>query len=89
MIHSDTLLQNATDIVTKCDSYFVTKCDISLLQNVSGFLTQNAIVLLQNAIVITSCDDFITNCDGYYKMWRLLQIATVQGERYAFFFRIR
>ena len=29
----DTLLQNATDIIIKCDSYFITKCDKSLLQN--------------------------------------------------------
>ena len=41
MIHNDSLLQNATDI-------------------------------------ITMCDDFITKCDVYYKMRRLLQIATVQ-----------
>ena len=27
---------------------------------------------------ITKCDDFITKCDSYYKMRRLLQIATVQ-----------
>ena len=45
--------------------YFITKCDKSLLQNVSGFLLQNATVLLQNATI-------------YYKMWRLLQIAAVQ-----------
>ena len=32
----------------------------------------------QNAIVITNFDDFITKCDSYYKMRRLLQIATVQ-----------
>ena len=29
----DTLLQNATDIITKWDSYFITNCDRSLLQN--------------------------------------------------------
>ena len=51
MIHCDTLLQNATGIITKCDSYFITKCNRSLLQNVSGFLLQNATVLLQNATV--------------------------------------
>ena len=71
MIHCDTLLHNATDIITKCDSYFITKCGKNLLQNASGFL-------LQNATVITNCDDFITKCDSYYKMRRLLQIATVQ-----------
>ena len=70
-------MQNATDIITKCDSYFITKCDISLLQNASGFLLQNATVLLQNATVITKCDDFITKYNSYYKTRRLLQIATV------------
>ena len=49
-----------------------------LLQNASGFLLQNAAVLLQSTTVITNCDDFITKCDNYYKMRRLLQIATVQ-----------
>ena len=63
--------KNATDIMTKCDSYFITKCDRSLLENVSGFL-------LQNATVITNCNDFITKYDSYCKMRRSLQIATVQ-----------
>ena len=48
LIHYETLLQNATDIITKCDSYFITKCDRSLLQI--------AMILLQNATVITKCD---------------------------------
>ena len=30
LILCDSLLQNATDIITKCDSYFITKCDSSL-----------------------------------------------------------
>ena len=38
LIHYDSLLQNATDIITKYDSKFITKCDRSLLQNTSGFL---------------------------------------------------
>ena len=38
LIHYGTLLQNATDVITKCDSYFITKCDKSLLQNVLVFL---------------------------------------------------
>ena len=54
LIHCDSLLQNPTDIITKCDSYFIKKCD--LLQNASGFLLQNATVLLQNATVITKYD---------------------------------
>ena len=78
MIHYGSLLQNATDIITKCDSYIIIKCDKSLLQNASGFLLQNATVSLQNATVNTNCGNFITKCDSYYKMRRLLQIATVQ-----------
>ena len=64
MIHYDSLLQNTTDIITKCDR--------SLIQNGLGFLLQNVTVLLQNAIVIT-------NCDSYYKIRLLLQIATVHS----------
>ena len=41
------------------------------------FFKKNATVLLQNVTVITKCNDFITKCDSYYKMRRLLQIATV------------
>ena len=39
LIHYDSLLQNATDIIAKCDSYFITNCDRSLLQNTSSFIT--------------------------------------------------
>ena len=60
-IYYDTLLQNVTDIIPKYDSYFLTKCDKSLLQNVSDFLWENATVLLQNATGIT-------NCNIYYKL---------------------
>ena len=70
MTHYDSLLQNATDIITKCNSYFITKCDRSLLQNASGFLLKMR-QLLQNAMF------FVIKCDSYYKMRRLLQIATV------------
>ena len=73
LIRYDSLLQNATDVITKCDSYFITKCDRSLLQN--------ATVLLQNATVIAKCDDFLTKCDSYYKMRHLFQIATVQQKK--------
>ena len=62
LIHYDTLLQNVTDIITKCDSYFITKCGKSFTQNAPGFLLQNATVLLQNATVITKWFDFITKC---------------------------
>ena len=70
-------ITTATDIIIKCDSYFVTKCDRSLLQNALEFLLQNVTTLLQNATGITNCGDFITKCDSYYKMRRLLPIATV------------
>ena len=70
------------DIITKCNSYFVTKCERSLLQNASGFLLQNSTVLLQNATFITKRNNFITKCDSYYKMQGLLKIATVQSETF-------
>ena len=66
LIRYDSLLQNVTDVITKCDSYFITNYGRSLLQNASGFLLQNGTVLLQNAIVITKCDDFMTKSDVYY-----------------------
>ena len=68
LIRYDSLLQNPTDIITKCDSCFITKCDGSLLRNVSGFRLQNATVLLQNVSVIVNCGNFITKCDVYYKL---------------------
>ena len=77
LILYDSLLQNATNITTKCDSKFITKCERRLLQNASGLLLQNATILLKNAIVITNCDNFFTKSDNYYKMRGLLQIAMV------------
>ena len=53
LIRYDDLLQNATDVITKCDSYFITKCNRNSIQNASGFLLQNVTVLLQNATVMT------------------------------------
>ena len=61
MIHHGSLLQNATDIITKCNDYFITKWDRSLLPNASSFLLQNATVLLKNVKVITKCN-------VYYKL---------------------
>ena len=77
LVHHDTLLQNATDINKKCNSYFITKCDKGLFKNASSSL-------LQNAAVITKCLDFITKCDNHYKLRRLLQNALVQ-EYFALF----
>ena len=47
LVHFNSLLQNATDIIVKWDRYFITKCDKSLLQNALVFLLQNTTVLLQ------------------------------------------
>ena len=62
MIHYESLLQNAADIVTKCDTVLITKCNRNL--------SQNATVLLQTAAVVTKCDDFITKRNSNYKMRR-------------------
>ena len=72
LIRYDSLLQNVTDIIAKCDSYFITKCNRNLLQNTSCFLLQNATVLLLNATVNTNCNDSVTKCDSYYKMRRFI-----------------
>ena len=77
LFHYDSLLQNATDITTKRDSYFITKCNKSLLQNVSHFLLQNATFSLQNLTVILNCNKFITNYNSYRKIRGSLQIVTV------------
>ena len=62
MIHYDSQLQYATAFITKCNSYFTTKSERSLLQNVSSFLLQNAIVSLQNVTTL------LQNIDFHYKL---------------------
>ena len=59
------LLQNGTTI---------------LLQNATNvyFLLQNATVLLHNATAFTNDRNVMVKGDIYYKIRRLLQIATVQ-----------
>ena len=47
LIRYDSLLQNATDIITKCDSKFITKCE--------NFVKKMR-HLLQNSTFITNCD---------------------------------
>ena len=44
LVYYDTLLQNATDIITKC-----------FLQNTSGFALQNATVITKYLDFITKC----------------------------------
>ena len=50
----------------------ISKCDRSLLQNASGFLLQNATLLLQNTTVITKGN-------SYCKMRHLLQTVSVHN----------
>ena len=68
LIRYDSLLQNVADVITKCDSYFITKRNRSLLQNMSGFLLKNATVLLQNATILLQNVTVITKCDVYYEL---------------------
>ena len=85
LIRCNSLLQNAKYVITKCGSYFITKYNRSLLQNTLRFSLQNPTVLLQNATGFTKCDDFITKCDSYYKMRRLIQVATAHRGKNKFF----
>ena len=81
LIRYDSLLQNATDIITKCDSYFIIKCDRSLLQNASGFLLQNATVIIKCGNFITKCDSasFIYNLSNY-PPWFIKQLPNSVAE---------
>ena len=69
LIHYDSLLKNATYIITKCESYFITKCDRNLLQNALGFL-------LQNTTFITNCDIFY-NSLPYYRVTVITSIENI------------
>ena len=71
LVHYENLLQNVPDVITKCGSCCITKCDKNLFQNMSDFLLQNGTVLLQTETVITKCD-------SYYEMRRLLQNKSVE-----------
>ena len=48
--HYDTFLQNLEHIVTKYNSFFITKCDKSLLQSASRFLLQNGTVFITKCV---------------------------------------
>ena len=51
------LLQNATDVIIKCDNYFIIKRDKFMTKYVN-FLLQKATVLLRIVTIITKCDVF-------------------------------
>ena len=74
IVHYNTLLQNATDIITKCNSFFITKCDKSLLKKYVRFFIikfDNSLLKKHVRFFITKWDSFMTNCDSYYKMHRI------------------
>ena len=64
LIHYDSLLQNVTDIITKCNSYFITKCFRFFIRKCDSF--------------IIKCDSYYKLRPFHSKMRRLLQITTVQ-----------
>ena len=69
LVYYNTLIHNATDIITKCDSCFIAKFNTSLLKNALNFILKSTTVLLQNETVITKCVNFI--------MRQLLQYASL------------
>ena len=74
------LLQSATSVITKCDSFFLLQSAMVCYYKVRQlFYYKVRQVLLQSATGITKCDNFITKCDRYYKVRLLLQSATVHG----------
>ena len=55
----DTLLQNTmTDVIIKCNSYFIIKCDNHLITKCDKSLLNKSVSF------------FITKCDSYYKVQR-------------------
>ena len=93
LVHYDTLLQNAADIIAKCDSYFITKCDKSYDKMRQVFyykmwqfyykirqLLQNASILLQNSTVIAKCG-------VYYRMRRSIFIKEYCSAKKVKYFR--
>ena len=60
------LLQSATSVIRKCDSFFYYKVRWSVITKYDSFF-------------ITKCDSYYKVWQFYYKVRRLLQSATVQG----------
>ena len=55
LAYYDHFITKSNQYYSKCNSYFIKKCDKSWLQNASDFLLQNATTSLQNATVVTKC----------------------------------
>ena len=59
LVHYDTILQNTTDFIAKCNSNFITKCDEGLLQ-MQQFCYKIR-KLFQNSMFITKCVGTVFN----------------------------
>lgn len=55
LAYYDHFITKCNQYYSKCNSYFIKKCDKSWLQNASDFLLQNATTSLQNTTVVTKC----------------------------------
>ena len=62
LVHYDTLLQNARDVITKCDSYVIPKYIRFFITKWDSF--------------ISNCDSYDKIRGFYFKMWQLLQSAS-------------
>ena len=58
LVYYNTLLQNGTDFIIKCNTHFITKCDKSSLQNSS--------ILLQNMTFSIKCAGAATSKTKFY-----------------------
>ena len=61
LVHYDTFLQNATDIITKCDSYFIYRMQQRFITKCYSYYKMRRFYykmrqLLQNATFNTKCD---------------------------------
>ena len=61
LVHYDTLLQNARDIIAKCNGYFIPKCVRFFITKCDSFISscerydKIRRILFQNVTVITKC----------------------------------
>ena len=80
-VYHDTLLQNPTDIITKCNRYHYKMQQISLqnARQLSYYKMRQNFITKRVRIFITKWDSCITNCDSYYKMRCLLQNVSMQS----------
>ena len=68
------------DTVRKCDRYFITIWEKSLLQNESAFFIKRCNSSITKCDSYYKCDDFITKCYSYYKMRWYMQFCLRAGE---------